>query len=102
MRPGWKQLLIVLAVLVFVYVIALPVVMGGFSYGAGETSRAALQASVHRNHAGFMPAMGQGFRWAGQAAPLSGLIPLAALVLVVLGSTWLLVGRVSRHDQKSN
>ena len=100
MKPVWKQVLVVLAVLVFVYVIAMPALMGGFGYGARNTSRAAWQVSLHYNHAASLPFMGGGLRWMGPNALLSGMLQLGLLALIVLGSIWLVARALARHGQE--
>ncbi len=89
MRPVWKRILTILAILVFVYVIAMPIVMGGFAYGASGT-RSDWQASSHYSHSASMAAMANGFGWMGQGAVFSGLLQLGVLGTVILGSVWLL------------
>ncbi len=102
MKPALKQLLVILAILVFVYVMIMPIVMGGFSYGAERASRSALQGSLHNNHSGLMSVLETGSGWMGSNALSSGLLQLGLLAVIVLGSVWLVAGLLARQSQKSS
>ncbi len=94
------RILASLAVLVFVYVIALPIAVGGFSYGARDGAAPAWQASVHTAHGASLLALENGLGPMGSGAMYSGLFQVGLLVLVVLGSIWLLAR--TRRGQKLN
>ncbi len=101
MKPAWKQLLAILALLVFVYVMTLPLTMGGLGYGAVRYARPAWQTSTHTSHGISVLAMGNGLSWTGSEALYSGLIQLGLLVIIVMGSIWL-VSALGRHGKKAN
>ncbi len=100
MRSVRGRILASVAVLVFVYVIVLPIAAGGFSYGARNGAASAWRSSIHTTHGASMLSLENGLRPMGSGAMYSGLLQIGLLVLIVLGSIWL-VAR-ARHDQKLN
>ncbi len=94
------RILLSLAVLVFVYIIALPIAVGGFSYGARNGAASAWQASVHTTHGVSLLALQNSWGPMGSGAMYSGLFQVGLLALVVLGSIWVLAR--TRHGQKLN
>jgi hypothetical protein len=100
MKAVWRQLRIILGLVVFVYVIAMPVIMGGFDYGARRTPQTAWPAAMHLNHGSPLAVMRQGLGSMGRGALLSGLAQLGVLILIVLLGAWLFAALDGRRGRE--
>ncbi len=99
MKNVWRSVLAVLGAFALLYTLAMPFVMGGFTYGFSPVRQSSWQAALHYGHRGTM-AIG-GFGSTGSGEVLSGVIELGLLVFITLGIIWFVSAR-ARQDQKRN
>ena len=106
MKPVWKWLIGIVAVLVLLSVLVMPLMMAQFypSGGYGMMSRGSSGWRMPMQYGyggGWSSMMGGGYGWMGTGMILSGLIQVGVLVLIALGIIWL-VRALGRQTQKGD